>query len=154
MLLVGGIAVAAIVAAIAHDDGTSHASAADVGSTAKVSLCDSAQLALSIRASGFGAHVAALRLSGAEPCNVGELDVRAIVVDRNGKRSPTRVAPPRKLTGEIGPDQELISTFDYSTGCRQKAPFTATVIAAGEIGSLRATTPVTFRRDPFSVHPC
>ena len=124
VLLVGGVAVAAIVAAIAHDDEASPASPAGARSTVEVSLCDSSQLELSIRASGFGAHVAALRLSSAEPCDVGELHVAATVVDRNGKRARTKVAPPRKLTGEIRPGQEAdlwldprpLHLFDPHTG--------------------------------------
>jgi hypothetical protein len=153
-LLVGGVAAVAIVAAIVNDDSPSHANVVGVKHTTDVSLCDSGQLELSIRASGFGAHVAALRLSGTEPCDVGELHIAATVVDRNGKRAPTTVEPPHEFTGQIHPGEELIATFDYTTGCRQKAPFSATVIAEGEVGSVRATAPVAFRRDPFTTSPC
>jgi hypothetical protein len=121
-LLVGGVAVVAIVAPIVNDHSPSSAHAVGANSTTDVSLCDSKQLELSIRASGFGAHVAALRLSGTEPCNVGELQVTATVVDRNGQRAPTTVAPPREFAGQIHPGEDLIATFDYTTRCRQKAP--------------------------------
>ena len=155
VLLVGGVAVVAIVAAIVNDDSPSRARAVGANSTTDtVSSCDSKQLELSIRASGFGAHVAALRLSGNEPCDVGELHVTATVVDQNGRRAPTKVAPPQEFTGQIHPGEELIASFDYATRCRQKAPFSATVIAEGEIGSVRATAPVAFRRDPFTSSPC
>jgi hypothetical protein len=149
-LLVGAVAGVAIVAAIVNDDSPSSAHAVVSNSTTDVSLCDSKQLELSIRASGFGAHVAALRLSGSEPCDVGGLHVTATVVDRNGKHVPTTVAPPQKFTGQIHPGEELVATFDYSARCRQKAPFSATVVAEGEIGSVRTTARVAFRRDPKS----
>jgi hypothetical protein len=154
VLLVAVVAGVAIVAAIVNDDSPSNAQAVVTNSTTDVSLCDSKQLALSIRASGFGAHVAALRLSGTEPCDVGELQITATVVDRNGQSVPTKVEPPQKFTGKIQPGVELIASFDYSMRCRQKGPFSATVIAKGEVGSARATAPVAFRRDPFTTSPC
>jgi len=154
LVLVVGVASAAIVAAIVNDEPPSSAHAVGSNSTTDVSLCDARQLELSISASGFAGYVAALRLSGAEPCNVGELHVTARVIDRNGKHAPTTVAPPQEFTGEIHPRQDLIATFDYTTPCRQKAPFLATVIAEGEVGSLRATEPVRFRRDPVTTSPC
>ena len=153
-LLVAGVAGVAIVAAIVNDDSPPRALAVGINSTTDAPLCNSRQLELSIRASGFGVHVAALRLSSTEPCDVGELHVTARVVDRNGKDAPTTVAPPQAFRGEIHPRQELIATFDYTTPCRQKAPFSATVIAEGEVGSVRATAPVGFRRDPFTSPPC
>ena len=153
VLLVGGVAVVAIVAAVVNDDSPSSAHAVGANSTTDtVSLCDSKQLELSIRASGFGAHVAAPLQHRA--CDVGELQVTATVVDRNGQHAPTTVAPPREFAGQIHPGQELIATFDYTTRCRQKGPLSATVIAEGEVGSLRATEPVGFRRDPFTTSPC
>jgi hypothetical protein len=154
VVLVAAVAVAAIAAAIVNNDSSPSANVVDNKSTTDLSLCDSKQLELSIWASGFAGYVVALRLSGAEPCNVGELHVTARVIDRNGKHAPTTVAPPQEFTGEIHPRQDLISTFDYTTPCRQKAPFSATVIAEGEVGSLRATEPVGFRRDPFTASPC
>jgi hypothetical protein len=155
VLLVGGVAVVAIVAAIVNDDSPSSARAVGANSTTDtVSLCDSKQLELSIRASGFGAHVAALRLSSTEPCDVGELQVTATVVDRNGQHAPSTVEPPKEFAGQIHPGQELIATFDYTTRCRQKGPFSATVIAEGEVGTLRSTASVAFRRDPFATSPC
>jgi hypothetical protein len=152
-LLVGGIAAVAILAALVEDDSASRASAGATSST-EVSLCNPAQLDLSIRASGFAAHVAALRLSGSEPCDVGTLRITATVVDRNGDRAPTTVAPPRQLTGELHPGEELIATFDYTTRCRQRGPFSATVVAGGEIGTITAAAPVGVRRDPFTKSPC
>jgi len=150
-LLVGGIAAVAIAAAIVNGD----SSRATVdGDTTEVSPCDSGQLELSIRASGFGAHIAALRLSGSEPCDVGDLPIRATVVDRNGRHSSTTVGPPQEFTGQIDPGEELVATFDYTTRCRQKGPFSATLIAEGEDGSLEATAPISFRRDPFTTPAC
>jgi hypothetical protein len=154
VLLVGGVAVVAIVAAIVNDDSSFRRNVVGVKHTTDVSLCDSGQFELSIRASGFGAHVAALRLSGTDPCDVGELHVTAAVVDRKGQSVPTKVAPPQRFTGQIHPGEELIASFDYTMRCRQKGPFSATVIAEGEVGSLRATAPVAFRRDPFTTSPC
>jgi hypothetical protein len=156
LLLVGLIAVVAIVAAIVNDDSSSQANLSSTSRTADLSLCASKDLELSIRASGFAGHVAALRLSDTEPCDVGELNVTASVVDRNGERVPTTVAPPRQFSGEIRPGQELISTFEYRMRCRLKeqGPFSATVIAAGEIGSVTAAAPVAFRRDPFTQYAC
>ena len=154
VFLVGGLAVVAIVAAIVNDDSASPVHAVGSPSTTELSLCDSRQLELSIRATGFGAHVAALRLSGNEPCDVGELHVTVTVVGRNGQRVPTEVAPPQKFTGPIHPTEELIATFDYTTRCRQRGPLSATALAVGEIGSVTATTPVAFRRDPFTTHHC
>jgi hypothetical protein len=154
VLLVGGLAVVAIVAGIVNDGSPSRAHA--VGSNAKTefSLCDSSQLELSIRATGFGAHVAALRLSGSQPCDVGELHVTVTVVGRNGQRVPTEVAPPEEFAGTIHPTEELIATFDYTTRCRRRGPLAATVLAVGEIGAVTATAPVGFRRDPFTTSPC
>jgi len=154
VLLVGALAAVAIVAAIVNDDSPSAAHAVGSNSTTELSLCDSRQLELSIRATGFGAHVAALRLSGTEPCDVGELHVTVTVVGRNGERVPTEVAPPQKFIGPIHPEEELIATFDYTTRCRQRKPLSATVLAAGQIGSVTATAPATFRRDPFTTSPC
>jgi hypothetical protein len=154
VVLVAAVAVAAIAAAIVNNDSSPSANVVNNKSTTDLSLCDSKQLELSIRASGFAAHVAALRLSGTEPCDAGELQVTATVVDRNGRRAPTTVAPPREFAGQIHPGEDLIATFDYTTRCRQKAPFSATVIAEGEVGSLRATAPVGFRRDPFKTSLC
>jgi hypothetical protein len=156
LVLVGVLASVAIVAALVTDDSSSPSNVSHTESTADVSLCDWKDLELSIRASGFGAHVAALRLSSGQPCDVGELHVEATVVDRNGERVPTTVGPPRRFTGQIHPEEELIASFDYSARCRQRnsAPFSATVVAAGEIGSIRATAPVAFRRDPFKTSPC
>lgn len=153
---VGVIAVVAVVAAIVNGASSSPANVAHTKSTVELSLCDSNQLRLSIRASGFGAHVAALRLSGTEPCDVGELQVTASVIDRNDERVPTTVAPPRKFAGQIHQGEELIATFDYSARCRQKdaAPFSATVVAEGEIGSVKASAPVAYRRDPFKTSAC
>ena len=153
-LLVGAIAIIAIVAAVVNNDSSSSSSGVGTNSTPDVSLCDVTQLELSIRASGFAGHVAALRDSGTEPCDVGELHVTATVVGRNGQRVPATVAPPQEFTGEIHPGEELIETFDYSVRCRQKGPFSATVIAEGEVGSVRATSPVAFHRDPFKTSPC
>jgi hypothetical protein len=155
-LLVGAVAVIAIVAAVVNNDSSSRSSGAGTKSTPDVSLCDSKQLELSIRASGFAGHVAALRASGTGPCDVGELHVTATVVDRNGQGVSTTVAPPQEFSGEIHPGEELVETFDYTMRCRQKekGPFSATVIAEGEIGSVRATSPVAFRRDPFETSPC
>jgi hypothetical protein len=153
-LLVAGVAVVAIVAAIVNDDSPSSAHAVGTSSTTDVSLCDSKELELSIRASGFAGHVAALRLAGSEPCDVGELNVTATVVGQNGQRVPTKVAPPQDFTGQIHPSEELIVSFDYTMRCRQKGPFSATVIAEGEVGSVKATAPVGFRRDPFTASPC
>ena len=143
------------MAAVVNDDSPSSAHAVGANSTTDVSLCDS-QLELSIRASGFGAHVAALRLSGTEPCDLGELHVSAWVVGRNGQPVRTEVAPPQQFAGQIHPGEELIASFDYTMRCRQKeqGPFSATVIAVGEVGSVRATSPVAFRRDPFKTSPC
>jgi hypothetical protein len=76
------------------------------------------------------------------------------VVDRNGQRVTTTVAPPQEFTGEIHPGEELVETFDYRARCRQKAPFSATVVAQGEVGSVKATAPVAFRRDPFKQSSC
>lgn len=154
VLLVGGVAAAAILAAIVNNESPSRAEAVGSHSRADVSLCDVRQLELSIRASGFASHVAALRLSGAELCDVGQLHVTAAVVGQNGQRVPTQVAPPQEFAGQIHPGEELIATFDYTTPCRQKGPFLATVIAAGEVGSVRETAPVTFRRDPFTTPLC
>ncbi len=154
LALVVGVAGVAIGAAIVNDDSPSRAHAVGSSSTTEVSLCDGRQLELSIRASGFAGHVAALRLSGTEPCNVGELHVTATVVGRNGQRVPTEVAPPQKFAGPIHPGEELIATFDYTTRCREKGPLSATVLAVGEVGSVTATAPVTFRRDPFATSPC
>jgi hypothetical protein len=39
----------------------------------------------------------------------------------------------------------MIATFHYDARCGQKPPLAATVVAEGEIGSIRATTPVAFR---------
>ena len=142
----------AIVAAVVNNDSPSSAHA--VASTTQASLCDSSELALSIRASGFAGHVAALRLSGTEPCDVGELRVSAWVVGRNGQNVPTKVGPPQEFAGVIHPGEELITSFDYSMHCRQKGPFSANVIAEGEVGSIRATAPVAFRRDPFTQPAC
>jgi len=153
VFLVGGLAVVAIAAAIVNNDSPSTAHAVGSSST-ELSLCDSRQLELSIRATGFGAHVAALRLSDTEPCDVGELHVTVTVVGRNGQRVPTEVAPPQKFTGPIHPTEELIATFDYTTRCRQRGPLSATALAVGEIGSVTATAPVTLRRDPFTTSPC
>jgi hypothetical protein len=153
-LLVGGVAAVAIVAAIVNDDSPSNAKTGGTTSTTAASLCDSKELQVSIRAAGFGAHVAALRLAGTEPCDVGELHVTAAVVGRNGQRVKTTVAPPREFTGQIHPGEELIASFDYTMRCGQKGPFSATVIAEGEVGSTRATAPVAFRRDPFAASPC
>jgi hypothetical protein len=156
LLLVGLIAVAAIAAAIVNDDSPSQVNLVATRPTADLSLCDSTQLELSIRASGFESHVAALRLSGTEPCDVGELHVTVTVADRRGERVPATVAPPEEFSGAIRPGQEFISTFEYRMRCRLKkqAPFSATVIAAGEIGSVTATAPVAFRRDPFTQSAC
>jgi len=156
LLLVGLIAVFALVAAIRNDDSPSQVNLGATGPTADLSLCDSTDLELSIRASGFASHGAALRLSGAEPCDVGKLQVTATVVDRNGGRVPATVASPGEFSGEIRPDQELISTFEYRMRCRLKelGPFSATVIAAGEVGSVTATALVAFRRDPFTQSAC
>jgi hypothetical protein len=154
VLLVAVVAGAAIVAAIVNDDSPSNAQAVVTNSTTDVSLCDSKQLALSIRASGFGAHVAALRLSGTEPCDVGELHVSAWVVGRNGQPVRTEVAPPQQFAGQINPGEELIASFDYTMRCRQKGPFSATVVVGGPGSPVRATAPVTFRRDPFTTSPC
>jgi hypothetical protein len=155
-LIVGGVAITAIVAAVVNDDSSSSSSGVGTKPTSDVSLCDSKQLELSIRASGFAGHVAALRDSGTEPCDVGELHVTATVVDRNGQRVPATVAPPQEFTGVIHPGEELVETFDYTMRCRQKeqGPFSATVIAVGEVGSVRATSPVAFRCDPFKTSPC
>jgi hypothetical protein len=153
-LLVAGVAVVAIVAAIVNEDSPSSAHAVGASSTTDVSLCDSKELELSIRASGFGAHVAALRLSGTEPCDVGELHVTARVVDRNGQPVLTEVAPPQQFAGQIQPGEELIASFDYTMRCRQKGPFSATAVAEGEVGSVSATAPVAFRRDPFKSSSC
>lgn len=154
VVLVGGLALVAIAAAIVNHDLASRAHAVGINSTTDLSLCDAKQLELSIRASGFGAHVAALRLSGTEPCDVGELHVTATVVGRNGQRVPTEVAPPQEFTGQIRPGEERIATFDYTMRCRQKGPFSAMVISAGEVGSVSVTAPVAFRRDPFKTSPC
>ena len=145
--------MAAIVAAVVNDDSPSSAQAVSANSTTDVSLCDS-KLALSIRASGFGAHVAALRLSGAEPCDVGVLHVSAWVVGRNGQPVRTEVAPPQQFAGQINPGEELIASFDYTMRCRQKGPFLATVVLGGPGSPLRATAPVAFRRDPFKSPSC
>jgi hypothetical protein len=141
------------VAAVVNDDSPSSAHAVGANSTTDVSLCDS-QLELSIRASGFGAHVAALRLSGTEPCDLGELHVSAWVVGRNGQPVRTEVAPPQQFAGQIHPGEELIASFDYTMRCRQKGPFSATVVVGGPGSPVRATAPVAFRRDPFSRPPC
>lgn len=156
LFLVGVVASVAIVAAIVNGDSPSSAQAIVSTSTTDASLCDANELELSVRASGFAGHVAALRLSGTEPCDVGELNVTAAVIDRDGKSVATTVPPPHEFSGQIDPGEELIASFDYSARCRQKGavPFSATVIAAGEIGSLRATAPVAFRRDPFTTSPC
>lgn len=153
-LLVAGVAVVATVAAIVNDDSASRADPGGENSTTDLSLCDAKQLELSIRASGFASHVAALRLSGTKPCEVGDLNVTATVVGRNGQSVPTEVAPPQKFVGPIHPGEELIATFDYTTRCRQKGPLSATVLAVGEVGSVTATAPVTLRRDPFTTSPC
>jgi hypothetical protein len=156
VVLVAAVAVVAIVAAIVNKDSSPSANLVSNKSTTDVSLCDSKQLGLSIRASGFAAHVAALRFSGTEPCDVGELQITATVVGRNDQRVATTVAPPHEFSGEIHPGEELIATFGYTMRCRQKGqgPFSATVIAEGEVGSLRATAPVAFRRDPFTQSAC
>jgi hypothetical protein len=156
VVLVGALAGVAIVAAFVKDGSSSPSNVAHTESMEDVSLCDATELELSIRASGFGAHVAALQLSSPESCDVGVLQVEATLVDRNGERVPTTVDPPRKFTGQIHPEEELIATFDYSARCRQKnaAPFLATIVATGEIGSVRATDYVDFRRDPFKTSPC
>jgi hypothetical protein len=156
VVFVLALTVVGIVAAFVNGDSSSPLNVARTESTEDVSLCDATELELSIRASGFGAHVAALRLSSAEPCSVGELQVTATVVDRRGEGVPTTVERPRKFIGQINPEEELIATFDYSARCRQRnaAPFLATVVAAGEIGSVRATGNVSFRRDPFKTSPC
>jgi hypothetical protein len=154
VLLVVAVAVVAIVAAIVNNDSPSTASAGATTFTTQVSLCDSTQLELSIRASGFAAHVAALRLAATQPCNVGQLHVTASVLDRNGRSVTTTVAPPQEFTGQIHPGDEMIATFDYRAECRQQGPFSATVIAEGEIGSVTATAPVSFRRDPFKQSAC
>lgn len=154
LLIVGGVAITAIVAAVVNDESSSSSSGVGTKSTSDVSLCDSQQLELSIRASGFAGHVVALRDSGTEPCDVGELHVTATVVDRNGQRVPATVAPPQEFTGVIHPGEELVETFDYSARCRQKGPFSATVIAVGEVGSVRTTSPVAYRRDPFKANSC
>ena len=153
-LFVVAVAAVAVVAAIVNNDSPSTASAGATTFTTQVSLCDSKQLELSIRASGFAAHVAALRLAATKPCNVGQLHVTATVLDRNGRSVTTTVAPPHEFAGQIHPGAEMIATFDYRAECRQKAPFTATVIAEGEIGSVQATAPVAFRRDPFKQSAC
>ena len=152
--MVGGLALAAIVAALLNTDSPSRANAVATNSTTEASLCSSSQLELSIRASGFAGHVAALRLSDTEPCDVGQLQVTATVVGRNGQPVPTTVAQPQQFTGLIHPGEELVASFDYRMRCRQKRPFSATVIAAGEVGSIRASAPVAFRRDPFTQHGC
>jgi hypothetical protein len=154
VLLVVAVAVVAVVAAIVNNDSPSTASAGATTFTTQVSLCDSTQLELSIRASGFAAHVAALRLAATQPCNVGQLHVTASVLDRNGRSVTTTVAPPQEFTGQIHPGDEMIATFDYRAECRQQGPFSATVIAEGEIGSVTATAPVSFRRDPFKQSAC
>lgn len=156
LLLVGLIAVVAIVAAIVNDDSSSQVNLGATRPTVDLSLCDSNGLELSIRASGFASHVAALRLPGTEPCDLGELQVTATVVNRNGERAQTTVAAPHKFSGVIHPGEELIATFDYTMRCRQKGqgPYSATVVAQGEIGSVRATSPVAFRRDPFTQSAC
>ena len=154
VLLTVAIGGVAIVAAIVNDDSISHVDAAITPSPDDVALCDSSQLRLSIRASGFAAYVAALRLSGTQPCDVGEFRLTAAVVDGKGQPVKTKVHEPQQYSGQIHPGEELIQTFDYSMRCRQKGPFPATVIAAGEIGSIRATAPVAFRRDPFTTSPC
>jgi hypothetical protein len=147
------------VAAVVNDDSpsssTTNVSEAMESGWAKVrSLCGSKQLKLSIRASGFGSHVAALRLSGTEPCDVGELHVSAWVVGRNGQNVPTEVAPPQEFAGVIHPGEELIASFDYTMRCRQKGPFSATVVLGGPDSPVRATAPVAFRRDPFKSPSC
>lgn len=156
LLLVGLIAVVAIVAAIVNDDSSSQVNLGATRPTVDLSLCDSKGLELSVRASGFASHVAALRLPGTEPCDLGELQVTATVVNRNGERAQTTVAAPHKFSGVIHPGEELIATFDYTMRCRQKGqgPYSATVVAQGEIGSVRATSPVAFRRDPFTQSAC
>lgn len=154
VLLVGGLAIVAISAAIVNNDSPSTAHAVGSPSTTELSLCDSRQLELSIRATGFGAHVAALRLSDTAPCDVGELHITVTVVGRNGQRVLTEVAPPQEFTGPIHPTEELIATFDYTTRCRQRGPLSATALAVGEIGSVTATAPVAFRRDPFTTPHC
>jgi hypothetical protein len=70
-LLVGAVAVIAIVAAVVNNDSSSSSSGVGTNSTVDVSLCDSKQLELSIRASGFAAHVAGLRDSGTDPAMLG-----------------------------------------------------------------------------------
>jgi hypothetical protein len=139
------------VAALANDP-PSRGSAVGTEPATDVPLCDSSQLELSIRASGFGAHVAALRFTGAQPCDVGELHITATVAGRNRRRISTEVAPPQQFSGRIGPGDELIGTFDYTMGCREnlKGPFSAAITAEGEVGAIRATSPVAFRRDPFT----
>ena len=141
------------MAAVVNDDSPSSAHAVGANSTTDLSVCDS-QLELSIRASGFGAHVAALRLSGTEPCDLGELHVSAWVVGRNGQPVRTEVAPPQQFAGQIHPGEELIASFDYTMRCRQKGPFSATVVVGGPGSPVRATAPVAFRRDPFKSPSC
>jgi hypothetical protein len=147
------------VAAVVNDDSpsssTTNVSEAMESGWAKVgSLCGSKQLKLSIRASGFGAHVAALRLSGTEPCDVGKLHVSAWVVGRNGQPVLTKVAPPQQFAGQINPGEELIAGFDYTMPCRQRGPFSATVVVGGRDSPVRATAPVAFRRDPLKSRSC
>ncbi len=138
------IAVVAIIAAVKNRGSSPRAHAAPASMTA-TPLCDLRRLSLSIRASGFFVHVAALRLRGTPPCDVGHLTVTATVVDRRGDRVPTSVAPPGQYAGQIHPDEEMIATFRYDPRCGQKPPLAATVVAQGEIGSIRATAPVPFR---------
>jgi hypothetical protein len=138
------IALAAILATIKNGGSSPRAQAAAASTTA-TPLCDLRRLSLSIRPSGFLVHVAALRLRGGPPCDVGHLTVTATVVDRRGGRVPSSVAPPGQYTGQMHPDAEMIATFRYDPRCDQKPPLAATVVAQGEIGSIRTTAPVAFR---------
>jgi hypothetical protein len=138
------IALVAILAAIRNGGSKPRAAQAAAASTA-TPLCDSRRLSLSIRPSGFFVHVAALRLRGGPPCDVGQLTVTARVVDRRGGRVPSSVTPPGRFAGQIHAHEEMIATFSYDPRCGQKPPLAATVVAQGEIGSIRATSPVAFR---------
>jgi hypothetical protein len=138
------IALVAIIAALKNGGSSPRARAAATPKTA-TRLCDLRRLSLSIRSSGFLVHIASLRLRGSPPCDVGHLTVTATVVDRKGGRVPSSVASPGQYTGQIQPDEEMIATFRYDPRCGQKPPLAATVVAQGEIGSIRATAPVAFR---------
>jgi hypothetical protein len=140
------------VAAIVNDDSSSEANVAGTRSAAEPSLCDSRQLQFSIWRRDLGP--VSPRFASPALSSVGQLHVTAAVVGQNGQRVPTEVAPPQEFTRQIHPGEELIASFDYTMRCQQKGPFSATVIAAGEVGSVRETAPVTFRRDPFTTPLC